>query len=168
MALTSKITSYNPAWPAQFDVERLKLAPIFGDKLRSIEHVGSTAVPHLSAKPEIDILVEISDNQDLDQYTSQLLSFGYRRGGDLSEGHHFFKRDIDGVRTQKVHVCVSGHWQIERMLRFRDLLRNDPLVRMQYQELKLRLEADNREDIAEYLSQKAPFIEDLMGPKPIR
>jgi len=162
MALTSKIARYDPSWPEQFEVERLKLAPIFGDKLRSIEHVGSTAVPTLAAKPEIDILVEISDDSDLDFYSAQMRAIDYRRGGDLSPGHHFFKRDIDGIRTHKLHVCISGHWQIERLLRFRDLLRADPEIRMQYQELKLRLEAGNREGINEYLAQKAPFIDRLL------
>jgi GrpB-like predicted nucleotidyltransferase (UPF0157 family) len=86
------------------------------------------------------------------------------RGSNLSEGHHFYRRDVDGVRTHKVHVCISGHPQIERMLRFRDLLRRDPVIRQQYQELKFQLEASNREGIGEYLAKKAPFIDALLGP----
>lgn len=163
MALTTKIVSYDPEWPAQFDIERRRLTPIFGDKLQRVEHVGSTAVPQLAAKPEIDILIEISDDADLDRYSALLLALGYRRGGDLSPGHHFFKRDVGGIRTHKAHLCISGHGQIERLLRFRDLLRNDTAVRMEYQEFKLRLEAENRQGIAEYLAKKAPFIEQLVG-----
>lgn len=116
MALTSMIAFYDPRWSEQFEMERRKLAPIFGDRLQGIEHVGSTAVPMLSANPEIDILVEISDDADLDIYSARMRELGYRRGGDLSPGHHFFKRDMDGVRTHKVHVCISGHWQIVRLL----------------------------------------------------
>ncbi|MNF11857.1 dephospho-CoA kinase/protein folding accessory domain-containing protein [compost metagenome] len=70
---------------------------------------------------------------------------------------------MDGVRTHKVHVCISGHPQIERMLRFRDLLRGDPALRQQYQDLKSQLEASNREGIGEYLAKKAPFIDAVMG-----
>lgn len=162
MALTSKIRDYDPSWPQQFALECLRVGPIFGDKLRNIEHVGSTAVPGLAAKPEIDILVEISDDADIDFYCSHMGAIGYRRGGDLSVGHRFFKKDVDGIRTHKVHVLTSGHRQIERMLRFRDLLRADPRIRLQYQELKYRLEAENREGIAQYLAQKAPFIDRLL------
>lgn len=86
-------------------------------------------------------------------------SLGYVRGTNLSVGHHFYRRDVNGVRTHKVHVCVQGHPQIVRMLRFRDLLRSDPTVRQEYQDLKLALEADNRNGIAEYLARKAPFID---------
>ncbi|WP_347900734.1 GrpB family protein [Pseudomonas purpurea] len=47
---------------------------------------------------------------------------GYAQGNNLSTGHHFYRRDVEGVRTHKVHACITGHGQIERVLRFRDLL----------------------------------------------
>jgi GrpB-like predicted nucleotidyltransferase (UPF0157 family) len=87
-------------------------------------------------------------------------TLGYVRGTDLSVGHHFYRRDVDGVRTHKIHVCVVGHGQIARMLRFRDLLREDSTIR---KDLKLRLEANNRGGIAEYLAHKAPYIDALMN-----
>lgn len=139
----------------------------FGNELGEIHHVGSTAVAGLAAKPEIDLLVEVSEHRSQAARDASMQALGYVRGTDLSIGHHFYRRDVDGVRTHKVHVCVSGHWQIERMLRFRNLLRDDPVVRRQYQDLKLQLEADNREGIGEYLARKAPFIDALMGPEPV-
>lgn len=166
MALTSKITHYDSRWPALFLTEKERLANSFGTELVDIYHVGSTAVPGLAAKPEIDLVAEVSEHRNEAARDSFMRSLGYVRGKDLSAGHHFYRRDVDGVRTHKVHICVSGHWQIERMLRFRDLLRGDPVVRQQYQDLKLRLEASNREGIGEYLAQKAPFIDALMGPRP--
>lgn len=87
---------------------------------------------------------------------------GYVRGSDLSSGHHFYRRDINGVRTHKVHVCISGHREIERMLRFRDALINHKEIRQSYQDLKLELEKSNTGGIAEYLIRKAPFIENVM------
>ncbi|MCY1668150.1 GrpB family protein [Rhizobium sp. SL86] len=166
MALTSKISLYNSQWPFQFSVEAERIAKCFNSELRGIHHVGSTAVPDLAAKPEIDLLVELSEHQNEAIRDAAMRDLGYVRGSNLSEGHHFFRRDVGGIRTHKVHICVMGHWQIERMIRFRDLLRADPAIRQQYQDLKLRLEANNREGIGEYLAQKAPFIDALMGPPP--
>lgn len=90
-------------------------------------------------------------------------ALGYLRGKDLSEGHQFYRRDVDGVRTHKVHVCPAGHAQIGRILRFRDLLRQDPDLRARYQGLKLTLEAENQDGIQEYLARKAPFIDAVLG-----
>ncbi|RWM90172.1 MAG: GrpB family protein [Mesorhizobium sp.] len=166
MALTSKITAYNVAWPDMFVAERKRIAKAFGSELISIHHVGSTAVPGLAAKPEIDILVEVSEHRDVFEVDAFMRSCGYIRGKDLSPGHHFYRRDVNGVRTHKVHVCISGQEQIYRMLVFRDLLRRDDELRRRYQELKLRLEAENRKGISEYLAKKAPFIDAVVEAKP--
>ncbi|YBV96884.1 GrpB family protein [Phyllobacteriaceae bacterium JZ32] len=166
MALTSKISAYNSRWPARFLEEKERIAKNFGPELVNIHHIGSTAVPGLAAKPEIDLLVEVSQHRNQTARDASLRALGYVRGKDLAPGHHFYRRDVDEVRTHKVHVCPSGHWQIERILRFRDLLRNNPSIRQQYQDLKLRLEAENREGIREYLTRKAVFIDALMGPPP--
>ncbi|WP_421726275.1 GrpB family protein [Bauldia sp.] len=165
MALTSKITAYDAAWPAMFVAERERLAAGFGADLIAIHHVGSTAVPGLAAKPEIDLLVEVSDHRDTPRVDAFMRSCGYVRGKDLSPGHHFYRKDRDGVRTHKVHVCPSGHEQIARMLRFRDLLRRDADLRRRYQNLKFALETESA-GIGEYLAQKAPFIDSAIGPTP--
>ncbi|MCY1300919.1 GrpB protein [compost metagenome] len=162
MALTSKISHYDNRWPALFLAEKARIAEGFQSELIRIHHVGSTAVPGLAAKPEIDVLVEVSEHRGEIERNDFMRTLGYVRGSDLSKGHHFYRRDVDGVRTHKVHVCVSGHPQIERMLRFRDLLRRDPVIRQQYQDLKFQLEANNVEGIGEYLAKKAPFIDALM------
>lgn len=164
MVLTSKLTAYDHAWPAMFRAERDRIAPAFGGTLVAIHHAGSTAVPGLTAKPEIDMLIDVSDYESgLDDALDAL---GYRRGKDLTPGHRFYRRDVDGIRTHKLHVCVSGHQKIGLMLRFRDLLRSDPAVRQRYQALKLRLEAENRDGMAEYLSRKEPFIDACLEAMP--
>jgi len=162
MSLTSSISKYNPEWPQQFETESNRLRPIFGDSLVEIYHVGSTAVPGLSAKPEIDIAVVVSPNTDVSLFVVGLSELGYSRGSDLSVGHSFFKRDVDGVRTHKIHVCVMGHIAISRMLKFRQLLRVDTKVRNDYEALKLTLERTNKYGIAEYVKMKAPFIDAMM------
>ena len=167
MALTSKIAPYDSRWLDQFSTEKDRIGKSFGAELCAIHHVGSTAVPGLAAKPEIDLLIEVSAHRNQVTRDASMRALGYVRGKDLSAGNQFYRRDVHGVRTHKVHVCVSGHWQIKRMLRFLDLLRNAPDIRQQYQDLKLRLEANDRNGIHEYLAQKAPFIDALVGPEPV-
>jgi GrpB-like predicted nucleotidyltransferase (UPF0157 family) len=115
-----------------FMAERERIASAFGADLIAIHHVGSTAVPGLVAKPEIDILVEISSHRNAPKADAFMRSWGYVRGKDLSSEHHFYRKDVDGVRTHKVHVCPIGHWQIRKMLRFRDLLLQDAALRDKY------------------------------------
>ncbi|QNH78590.1 GrpB family protein [Pseudomonas protegens] len=163
MALTSNICAYDKRWPAAFSAEQARIIQGFGAELMDIHHVGSTAVPGLAAKPEIDLLLVVVEHRDEAARNAFMATLGYVRGSNLSPGHHFYRRDVEGVRTHKVHVCSCGHGQIGRMLGFRDLLRQDSDLRQQYQDLKLGLEASNRGGIGEYLAQKAPFIDAVMA-----
>ncbi|MEO0465532.1 MAG: GrpB family protein [Pseudomonadota bacterium] len=161
MPLTSAITAHDKRWPSLFKQQAARLDPAFGSACHALHHVGSTAVEGLSAKPEIDVLAVVSRADQLHEWTKALRLLGYRRGGDLSAGHHFFKRDVDGVRTHKLHVCVSGHAIVLRMLRIRDHLRTHAEDRAAYQALKSRLERSNTIGIAEYLQGKTPFLDTL-------
>jgi GrpB-like predicted nucleotidyltransferase (UPF0157 family) len=163
MPLTSPIRPYDPNWPQEYTNAEARLRPIFGSRLVEIHHVGSTAVPELAAKGEIDILAVINLTGSVEEWSRSFEELGYRRGGDLSPGHHFFKRDVAGVRTHKLHICREGHAQIARMLRFRDYLRRNPVDRMRYQELKFRLERESTGGIQEYLAAKEPFISAILA-----
>ncbi|WP_207869384.1 GrpB family protein [Pseudomonas sp. 51_B] len=158
MALTSKITAYNSAWPQRYEADKVLLASAFGDELVAMHHVGSTAVPQLAAKPEIDVLIEVSAHRNEAARDEVLLTLGYVRGSDLSEGHHFYRRNVGAIRTHKIHICRRGHHSVIQMLTFRDLLRSDASLRQRYQDLKMELEATNISGMAEYLEKKAPFI----------
>lgn len=163
MPLTSPIKSYDPTWPQQYAAEEARLKPVFGSGLIGIHHVGSTAVPGLAAKAEIDVLAVVWSDDSLDDWSRSLTRLGYRRGGDLSPGHHFFKRDVGDIRTHKLHVCRDGHEQIARMLQFRDHLREHAEDRAGYQDLKLRLERANDSGIQQYLIGKDPFIRNILA-----
>lgn len=163
MPLPSPIRPYDPKWPREYADEEARLRPVFGPALVEIHHVGSTAVPALAAKGEIDILAVINVTGAVEDWTRSFGELGYRRGGDLSPGHHFFKRDVAGVRTHKLHICREGHAQIDRMLLFREHLRQHPVDRMRYQELKLKLERENTGGIQEYLAAKEPFISEILS-----
>lgn len=163
MALTSVIQPYDDAWPERYAEEAGRLAPVFAPALLDMHHVGSTAVPQLAAKPEIDILAVVDPARLRPDWPVGLTALGYQQGRDLSPGHRFFRRNLGGVRTHKLHVCDAGHPRVDWMLRFRDHLRTDPADRAAYEALKLRLERDNTEGIGEYLAGKAPFIDAVMA-----
>ncbi|MDP3635153.1 GrpB family protein [Phenylobacterium sp.] len=158
VALTSTITTYDPFWPDAYAAAMRQLAPIFSASLAEMHHVGSTAVPMLAAKPEIDILTIVRTAEVSDEWHDRLAALGFRRGSDLSPGHAFFKRDVEGVRTHKVHICVADHPSIIEMLGFRDRLRASEKDRIAYEALKRQLEQENEGGIAEYLARKRPFI----------
>ncbi|MBR7618040.1 GrpB family protein [Phenylobacterium sp. 20VBR1] len=167
MALTSSIQAYDPRWPGMYAEEAARLAQVFGRDVVEVHHVGSTAVPDLAAKPEIDILAVVNLVDVPEMWAKGFAELGYRRGGDLSAGHRFFKRDLNGVRTHKLHICDQGHPSIADMLKFRDHLRRTPVDRARYQALKLRLERENTDGIGQYLASKAPFIDAIVaGIKP--
>lgn len=165
MALTSRITPYNSEWPLLYDIEAARLTTVFDESLLALHHVGSTAVPGLAAKSEIDILAIVNCRGVAEAVTKPLEALGYRRGGDLSTDHHFFKRDIGGMRTHKLHICRNGHIKIAEMLAFRDHLRRNPEDRDAYDRLKQQLEQENTGGIGEYLEKKAPFIDAILGRK---
>jgi len=163
MALTSTLQAYDPDWPKRYAEAAINLAPIFGGRLVQLHHVGSTAIPDLVAKPEIDILAVVSTADTPDRWVHELAGLGYRRGHDLSEGHRFFKRDAGGVRTHKLHLCTTGHDSVRRMITFRDHLRAHPADRDAYAAFKLGIAASETGGIAEYLARKRRFIDEMLA-----
>jgi len=161
MKLTNQITHYNEKWPEQFENEVKRIIHVFGQHILTIHHVGSTAVKDLASKPEIDMLAVVSNTDKLDEWTDKLENFGYQRGKDLFPEHHFFKRGSDGERTHKLHICLNSHLSIDRMIKIRDHFRVHLEDKTKYEELKLRLEQENKTGITEYLERKKPFLDNL-------
>ncbi|HEY1419858.1 MAG TPA: GrpB family protein [Candidatus Dormibacteraeota bacterium] len=126
---------YDPAWPAQFETWRRKLATALPGVARRIDHVGSTSVPGLAAKPIIDIQVSVHDMADEALYVRAIESLGVQLRNRDSE--HRFLRPFAGLpRDVHVHVCnVGGAWE-RRHLMFRDYLRADEAARRDYVEAK--------------------------------
>lgn len=104
MALTSQLEKYNPDWPNQFNDEAELLKPLFGNDLHSIHHVGSTAIPEVVAKPEIDILVVLKDEADFQSYFSKIEYLGYDFRGEEPgvPGHWYFSKNQNHRRTHKL------------------------------------------------------------------
>ena len=155
-----EVEPYDPAWATVFERWRERLAGALGKTAVRIEHVGSTAVPGLVAKPVIDIQVSVPDVDDDQAYVPAIesvgVSFRFRE-----QGHRYF-RPATGPRTVHVHVCrAGGEWEREH-LRFRDLLRADPVLREAYGALKLELARRYRDDRLAYTDAKTAFILDAL------
>jgi GrpB-like predicted nucleotidyltransferase (UPF0157 family) len=148
------VVPYDAAWPGMFAAERERLATALGEVAARIDHVGSTAVPGLSAKPWVDIQVEVRGMRPPDAYRDPLLALGYAHHPD-DDDHEFFDR-----RPYHVHVCAAGGDWARRHIAFRDLLRRDPTARAAYQEEKLRLAAEH-DDVNAYTEAKTPIIRRL-------
>jgi GrpB-like predicted nucleotidyltransferase (UPF0157 family)/mannose-6-phosphate isomerase-like protein (cupin superfamily) len=166
LAVTTEIvvSDYDPEWPRWFETvcERVWLA--VRDLAVRIDHVGSTSVPDLAAKPIIDLDIVVASPDDVGIVIERLATLGYRWSGDLGvPGREAFRRPADdGLPRHHLYVVVEDnkahldHWLL------RDLLRGDPTARDRYGALKKRNAelADN--DIDVYVAAKAAFVADLL------
>ena len=157
---------YDHRWPERFEQERLHLLSCLpANLIRRIEHFGSTAVPGLSAKPIVDILVEVTSlDETQEQIVPILESQGYDYFWRPSSGNDtppfyawFIKRDQNGNRTHHIHMVESHfkHW--DRLL-FRDYLIEHPDIAIEYGNLKMRLTGVHPSDRIAYTQAKSDFV----------
>jgi GrpB-like predicted nucleotidyltransferase (UPF0157 family) len=153
------IAPYDPNWFARFEVEADRVRSALGDGVVRVEHVGSTAVPGLAAKPTIDILVSLREMTPRDRYVNELTALGYRWGIDpWSDEHEFFSRDVDEDHAYHIHLCLAGGGWERRHLAFRDWLRSHPDDAAAYEQLKRELAERHPRDIYSYVDAKTEFI----------
>jgi GrpB-like predicted nucleotidyltransferase (UPF0157 family) len=161
------IEPYNPMWPLMFkDEKEHLLSNLPNGLIKRIEHFGSTAVPGLSAKPIIDILVEVTSLEETKEKIAPFLeSQGYDYfwrpmfGDDKPPFYAWFiKRDSKGNRTHHIHMVEKNfeHWD---RLYFRNYLIENPEIVAEYQELKLHLSEECNRDRVEYTKRKTEFIQ---------
>ncbi len=157
------VVPYDPAWEQDFiDIQSELQACLDGLALRT-EHVGSTAVKGLSAKPIIDIDVVIRDESLLEEVISALGKIGYRHEGDLGiPGREAFTYEgKEHLRTHHLYVCPLNSAELKRHLAFRDYLRSHPDAVREYSRIKESAARLYPHDIDRYLSYKAPFIQKI-------
>jgi GrpB-like predicted nucleotidyltransferase (UPF0157 family) len=153
------IAEYDPAWPALYERERDLITESLGGLVVAIEHVGSTAVPGLGAKPIIDIMVGVRSLADGERCVGPLEELGYEYKGEFGiPGRLYFRRLADGNRSHQIHMVEIGSDFWKRHLLFRDYLREHPQEAQHYHELKLRLAAEFRADREGYTEAKTEFI----------
>ena len=155
---------YNPEWPNWFLERSTKIAPLFGDNLISIEHIGSTSIPDMPAKPNIDILVVV---KDLDVIATQYQTFidaGYTPQGReyVGDGDEYITEDTpDGRRITSIHVYQTGHPKIQQYREFREYLKANPEAKQTYIDAKIRLYNEHRDSYGAYDSGKTDTIDEL-------
>jgi len=145
---------YDAAWPSQFLQERGRIRLALGERALRVDHVGSTSVPGLSAKPIIDIDVSVIDADDEPDFLPALEAAGYRLR-IREEGHRMLRTADDAVH---VHVCSAGSEWERRHLLFRDWLRMDPADRDAYTALKQHLAGREWPDLNAYVQAKSSLI----------
>jgi len=155
-----EVLPYDPTWPTRFGTYRRRLADELGSVAVRIEHVGSTAVPGLAAKPIVDIQVSVKDPED-----ESYLAGVERAAAELrmrEPGHRYFRPAGSRPRDVQVHVCEDGSsWERNHLL-FRDYLRAHDPVRDSYASLKLGLAVRYRDDRLAYNDAKSAFILDVL------
>ncbi|MDH4112951.1 MAG: gamma-glutamyl-gamma-aminobutyrate hydrolase family protein [Actinomycetota bacterium] len=159
-----RIVAPDPAWPERFDEEASRIVASLPEGLVTrIDHVGSTSITGLVAKPIVDIQLSLRAMSPRDRYVDPLVDLGYRWVLDPWDvEHEFFSRDIDGERSFHVHVCAAGsHWE-RRHLLFRDWLRSHPADAAAYGELKRELAEAHPKDSLSYTEAKSVFISGIV------
>ena len=155
------IVPADPTWPEKFEREKAVLCGEFGSKLVAVEHIGSTAVPALDAKPIIDMLAGVRSMLDADMLLSPLCALGWDTSPEFNAtllGRRFLLRWPGRVRTHHLHLVVHGGDAWQESLRLRDALRSDPSLSKRYQSFKHELANIHRGDREAYTATKADFI----------
>jgi GrpB-like predicted nucleotidyltransferase (UPF0157 family) len=159
-----EIADYDPGWPAAFAALRDQIAAALGPLAQRIEHVGSTAVPGLPAKPVIDLDVVIATLADLPEVISRLATLGYWHEGDLGiTGREAFASPAAATPARHLYVCTADSRELARHIAFRDYLRTHPGQARTYAKLKRSLAAQFRSDRDAYSRSKAAFVEQALA-----
>ncbi|HET8891190.1 MAG TPA: GrpB family protein [Candidatus Angelobacter sp.] len=156
------IVDCNPQWPELFKREADRIRTALGDRALRIEHAGSTAVPGLAAKPIIDVLLVVSDSGVEDAYAPALEAAGSVLR--IRETNWFEHRMFKGPDTDmNLHVFSLGCPEVDRMLVFRDWLRNNAADRDLYARTKLALAQNEWKYVQNYADAKTAIIKEIMA-----
>lgn len=163
MSRTIEVVSYDPSWPVQFAEIRMRVGAALGDLCIGVEHVGSTSVPGLWAKPIIDVDVVISSRLLFPAVRERLESLGYAHRGNLEiPGREAFQRP-EGTHPHHLYVCSVDTPNLHDHLLLRDALRARPDLRDRYAAVKREMAALHPDDIDAYIDGKGPVIEEIMA-----
>ncbi len=160
------VADYDSAWPRLFQIERVRVGAALGPQALAIEHVGSTSVPGLAAKPIIDLLVGVPDLSVARTTTiDPLVALGYTYLPEYESflpDELFFRKGMPGPWTHHIHVMETTNPRWEGFILFRDYLRARPDKAKAYGDLKKQLAAAFGEDIASYRNAKHAFVTKTM------
>jgi GrpB-like predicted nucleotidyltransferase (UPF0157 family) len=153
------VVPYDPRWPEKYQQEAERISAIFSQEMISICHIGSTAIPGMSAKPIIDIMPVVQDIDTVEAFNPAMIQLGYDPQGENGvPGRRYFVRGGDAHRTHHVHTYQPGNPEVNRHLDFRDYLIAHPDEAQQYASLKMELARQYPHNIDAYLAGKDAFI----------
>ena len=157
------VLPYDAKWKSDFENIRQEIENAIGDLIVGVEHVGSTSVDGLSAKPCIDIDVVIKDYSVFDDVVDKLKSIGYIHEGNLGiEDREAFKYlDKPHLQAHHLYVCPQQSRELYRHITFRDFLRKNPEAVKKYGAVKEMAAQLFPDDIEKYIEYKSPCIEEL-------
>lgn len=158
------VVTYDSQWPVAFQAERDRIVEAIGSDKIAIEHIGSTAVPGLAAKPIIDLMIGLDSLSDSPPLISALQRIGYEYVPEFESvmpERRYFRRDHDGRRTHHLHMVEQGSEIWTRHVAFRDFLRTHPERAQAYGQLKAHLAAQYPQDAPSYMEGKDALIKVL-------
>jgi GrpB-like predicted nucleotidyltransferase (UPF0157 family) len=168
MSKRVEVVDYSPQWPLAFEQLRQLYITTLNGLIIDIQHVGSTSVPGLAAKPVIDIDIIIESAHRLAPVVDKLAAIGYEHRGNLGmEGREAFKYNI-GVTgvvlpSHNLYVCIAGSTSLQNHLLLRNYLLANPAAVVQYASLKKQLAEKYPFDIDKYIEGKTAFIVDILA-----
>ena len=157
------VLPYDASWPAAFEKIKLEVEAAVGGLIMGIEHVGSTAVEGMSAKPCVDMDVIVKDRSALAAVIDGLASIGYHHEGDLGikDREAFRYSGKDHLPAHHLYVCPQNSEELRRHIAFRDFLRSHPDAVKKYSAVKEKAAEMFPDDIDGYIRYKSPCIEEL-------
>ena len=157
------VLPYDVAWESAFEAIKAEIQTALGDLMLGIEHVGSTSVKGMSAKPCIDIDVVIRDYSVFDEIVRKLGAIGYIHEGDLGikDREAFKYTDKPHLMLHHLYVCPQDSEELRRHITFRDFLRRTPEAVRKYSLVKEKAAELFPDEIDQYIAFKAPCIEEL-------
>lgn len=162
------VSPYDCTWPTKFEKERQRLLSIVQPWISgSIEHVGSTSVPGLAAKPIIDIMLGVESLDKSREAISVLTNNSYCYAPYKEEVMHWFCKPSPELRTHHLHLIPFQSRLWNERIKFRDILRSNQEIALAYQQLKLKLAKQYSDDREQYTIGKGPFVQAVLaGVKP--
>ena len=157
------VVPYDAAWESAFEEIKREIEAVIGDMILSIEHIGSTSVKGMSAKPCIDVDVIIKDYSVFDEISEKLGTIRYIHEGDLGikDREAFKYTEKPHLMMHHLYVCPQNSEELHRHITFRDFLRQNPEAVMKYSYVKEKAAELFPDDIDKYIAYKTPCIEEL-------
>ncbi len=155
-----KITEYDPNWINVFNELKERLSLIFAGNFSKIEHVGSTSIPGMNAKPLIDVLIVVNSLENLDEKKEKMKIEGYEyKENYVAPNSILFYKSKDGEKIENIHVCAANNDLVDHLLVVRDYLRAHPDKAKEYSDLKSVLKEKYPDSYEEYRDGKNALLQ---------